>query len=99
MALDAENARVERRVAALPLQQAQERSESWQAMSNKEMILAAEPKAILDHYESLRGTGKPCWYIRVGLQGEHLSDICATPREAWQNAADHFRASFRKEVA
>lgn len=60
-------------------------------MTNKEMILTADPTAICDYYELLRGAGKPCWYIRSGLCGPIRSAICASPRAAWKESADRFR--------
>jgi hypothetical protein len=68
-------------------------------MTNKEMILTAEPKAMLDFYELKRGMGKPCWFIRCGFQGRPLSGICASPRAAWKDSADSFREFLRKEAA
>jgi hypothetical protein len=68
-------------------------------VTNKEMILTAEPKATLDYYESLRGAGKPCWFIRVGFQGRPLSGICASPKAAWKDSADSFKEFLRKEAA
>jgi hypothetical protein len=55
-------------------------------MTPRETILAVIPDAQLDCYECLRGWGKPCWFIRHGLQGEALSGICASPKAAWKNA-------------
>jgi hypothetical protein len=68
-------------------------------MTNKQTVLAAEPKAVLDYYESLRRAGKPCWFIRLGLQGRPLSGICASPKSAWKNSADSLRTSLRKQAA
>jgi hypothetical protein len=67
-------------------------------MTNKQTIKCADPKAILDYYESLRASGKPCWFIRCGLQGPPISAICATPKLAWKDSADSFRAFFQKEA-
>jgi hypothetical protein len=61
-------------------------------MTNKQTVIHAEPKAILDYYELLRGQGKPCWFIRCGPQGRLLSAICASPKAAWKDAADALRA-------
>jgi hypothetical protein len=58
----------------------------------KQIVKSAEPKAMLDYYELLRGADKPCWFIRKGIQGHALSDICASPKAAWKNAADSFLA-------
>jgi hypothetical protein len=62
-------------------------------MTNKQLINFCAPKARLDYYESLRRAGKPCWFIRDGLQGKPYTDICASPRDAWKAAADSLRAS------
>jgi hypothetical protein len=62
-------------------------------VTNKQTIKTVEPTARVDFYETLRGNGKPCWFVRVGYQGPALSDICASPKLAWKNAADSFRAS------
>jgi hypothetical protein len=62
----------------------------------KQTVLMAEPRARCDFYESLRGAGKPCWFIRIGYQGRALSDISASPRAAWRNSAELFLASLRR---
>jgi len=64
-------------------------------MTNKQVILLADPTAICDYYELLRGLGKPCWFIRSGPSGPVLSAICSSPRAAWKDAADRFRQQLR----
>jgi hypothetical protein len=61
-------------------------------MTPKQTVKAIEPTARIDYYESLMAVGRPCYFIRVGQQGKKLSAICATPREAWRDAADSFAA-------
>jgi hypothetical protein len=57
-------------------------------MTPKQTIKIVDPKATLDYYELLRGQGLPCWFIRHGLQGPHLSFVASSPRAAWKNALD-----------
>jgi len=66
-------------------------------MTPKQIVKAAEPNASLDYYENLRAAGQPCWYIRLGLQGRSLSDICSSPRAAWKNSAESLAESLRAE--
>lgn len=64
-------------------------------LTAKQHVLLADPEARLDFYESLRGSGRPCWFIRHGFQGLPYTDLCATPRAAWAAAFDGLIASFR----
>lgn len=68
-------------------------------MKHRQIVLAAEPDAQLDYYELLRGQGKPCWFIRRGIQGEPLSAICASPQAAWKSANATLLKSLRKQAA
>jgi hypothetical protein len=68
-------------------------------LTPKQHVRFAEPKTTLDYYESLRRAGKPCWFIRHGLQGEAYTPICASPRAAWKSAYDGLLASLRKAAA
>lgn len=54
---------------------------------------------MLDYYEVMRRMGKPCWFIRCGIQGRPLSGICASPKAAWKDSADSFKEFLRKEAA
>jgi hypothetical protein len=65
-------------------------------VTNKQTVLLADSTARADYYELLRGQGKPCWFIRSGMQGSIRSDICASPREAWKDSAERLRAALRK---
>src|ERR1700738_3592289 len=65
-------------------------------MTNKQQVLSAEPKATLDFYELLRKQGRPCWFIRHGLQSNAYTFICKSPRAAWKAAADSLRESLRE---
>lgn len=69
-------------------------------LTPKQLVLSADPNAHLDYYESLRGAGRPCWFIRRGLQGSPYTEICGSPKAAWNSAWGHFReAIFRKAAA
>jgi hypothetical protein len=68
-------------------------------MKHRQIVLAAEPDAMLDYYELLRGQGEPCWFIRRGIQGEPISQICASPRAAWKSAHTWLPKSLRKQAA
>jgi hypothetical protein len=63
--------------------------------TNKEHVLMADPTCLVDYYETLRGVGKPCYYVRSGLQGPPRSSICASPRAAWADAAKRLFASIK----
>jgi hypothetical protein len=65
----------------------------------KQHVRLADPQAMLDFYELLRGANKPCWFIRHGLQGDAYTPICASPRAAWKSAYDSLLASLRKVAA
>jgi hypothetical protein len=71
--------------------------------SFKKLVLLGLPGAKLDYYESLRGSGRPCWFVREGLQGEAYTPICGTPRAAWKAAFAYIRecmlAGSRKAAA
>lgn len=68
-------------------------------MTPRQAVRMAEPKAMVDYYETLKSAGKPCYFVRANIQGPALSDICASPRAAWKNAFDGLTASFlRKKV-
>lgn len=56
-------------------------------MTPKAAVLASIPNARLDYYESLRAAGKPCWFIRVGQQGQPISEIVSCTWGAWKDAA------------
>jgi hypothetical protein len=57
-------------------------------MTNKETVQATVPLAVVDYYESLRGAGQPCWFIRESFpSGNPISEICASPKAAWKDAA------------
>ncbi|WP_148214981.1 MULTISPECIES: hypothetical protein [Acidobacterium] len=71
-----------------------QRTEAARHLTPKLQVKAAEPRARLDYYEYLRKSGKPCWFIREGFQGPALSDICASPKSAWRDAAERLKASF-----
>lgn len=60
-------------------------------MTPKQRVLKAHPKAVLDYYESIPGTGG--WFIREPIQGERLSLLWRSPRSAWLNAARRLEAS------
>jgi hypothetical protein len=81
-------------------------------LTPKQRVLIADPLMMLDYYEALRCAGKPCWFIRKGIQGPAYSGICTSPRAAWKDAYDSllaaiklagdvrcFSASIRKAVA
>jgi hypothetical protein len=68
-------------------------------MKHREIVLAAEPEAQLDYYEFLRGQGEPCWFIRIGIQGKPISDICASPAAAWKSANAWLLKSLREKAA
>jgi hypothetical protein len=80
-------------------------------LTPKQRMLIADSLLMLDYYELLRSAGKPCWFIRRGMQGPAYSPICASPRAAWQAAYDSlldaiklagkssFSAAIRKAVA
>ena len=65
-------------------------------LTNKQLVKHHEPKATLDYYESLRNSGKPCWFIRDGLQGAAYTGICKSPKVAWKEAADGLRLALAK---
>ena len=65
----------------------------------KQSVLAADPDATLDFYELLRGMGKPCRFIRRGLQGAAYSGICASPRAAWKSAHNGLMEACGKQAA
>jgi hypothetical protein len=56
-------------------------------LTSKQIVKCADPTARVDFYESLRGSDRPCWFIRSGFQGPIRSEICASPRAAWRDAA------------
>lgn len=62
-------------------------------LTDKQIVLLAAPDAHADYYELLRGQGRPCWFIREGMQGVIRSTICASPRAAWKDAANRLRAA------
>jgi hypothetical protein len=68
-------------------------------LTPKEHVLIAEPTARCDFYELLRGSKKPCWFIRRGMQGSPLTEICASPRAAWKSAYDRLLLELRKAAA
>jgi hypothetical protein len=63
-------------------------------LSPKRLVTAVDPTAMLDYYESLRGAGRPCWFIRSGIQGPKRTSICATPRAAWREAGKRMHEQF-----
>lgn len=68
-------------------------------LTPKQFVLFAELACTLDYYECLRRAGRPCWFIRHGLQGGAYTEICASPRAAWKAAYDGLMASFGKKAA
>lgn len=57
-------------------------------LTPKQQVLRHYPQAILDYYESMRGRGIPCWFIRPSIQGfPPIGGICASPRAAWKDCA------------
>ena len=68
-------------------------------LTPRQHVLLADPDARLDYYESLRGSGKPCWFIRHGFQGLPYTEICDSPRKAWREAHERLRNSFSGKVA
>ena len=52
-------------------------------MTPKQKVKRIYAMAVLDYYESFCD---PAYFIRLGVQGKPLSDICPTPREAWHSA-------------
>jgi hypothetical protein len=85
---------LKKRHARAALQFAEESS-----LTPKQHVLIADPDAHLDYYEVLRGAGKPCWFIRRGLQGNPYTLICGSPRAAWKAAFDGLLIELRKAAA
>ncbi len=67
-------------------------------MTNKELVLAHARYARLDYYESLRNSGRPCWFIRDGMQGGAYSDIHRSAKAAWKDAANSLRAYLARKA-
>lgn len=65
-------------------------------LTPKQCVLLADRSARLDYSELLRKNGKPCWFIRSGMQGPFLHEgLFSTPRAAWAAAYAEFRAQMQ----
>jgi hypothetical protein len=66
-------------------------------MTNKKMVRKKYALAFLDFYPNLARDQQPCWYIRASQHGAPISDVCPTPKAAWENATQRLAVAVQNK--